>query len=89
MKNYYDNKYSEISSFEDFRIERERLIFKSILIEAKLNLTYLQVRKMFSVSNLLFSFAKEAILPKISDFLGTLIKKLEKEPVTEPGNDPE
>ena len=86
MKNSYDNKYSEISSFEDFRIERERLIFRSKLIEAKLNLTYLQVSKMFSVSNQFFSIAKEVVLPKISDFLGNLIKKVEKETIPESDN---
>ncbi len=79
MKNNYDNKYSEITSFEDFRIEREQLNFKSDLIEAKLKLTYLQVTEMLSVANLFSTIAKEVVLPKVSDFLGNLIKKVGKE----------
>jgi len=89
MKNYYNNKYSEISSFEDFRIERERLIFKSMLIEAKLSLTYMHIKEMYSVSNLFFSFAKESVFPKISDFIGELIKKVGKEADMETNKDPE
>lgn len=79
MKNDYNNKYSEISSFEDFRFERARLKFKSKIIESKLKLTYMQVSNMFSISNLFNSLAKEVILPKISDFLGVLIRKVGNE----------
>lgn len=86
MKNNYDNKYSEISSFKDFRIEREQLNFKSDLIEAKLKLTYLHVTKMFSVANLFSTIAKEIVLPKVSDFLGNLVKKVGKEAPSEPDN---
>jgi len=75
MKNKLDNKYSGISSFEDFRYEKEKLMFRSKLAEAKLNIAYLQVSRMFSVSNLLFSLFREAVLPKISGFLGARIKK--------------
>ncbi len=85
MKKNNDNKFSKISSFEDFRFEREELIFRRKLIEAKLNLTYLKIRNKFSVSNQFFSKAKEAVLPKISDFLGVLIKKFRKESHSEPG----
>ncbi len=89
MKSSLENKYSDISTFEDFRLERERLIFRSRLIETKLNLTYLQLRKMFSVSNLFFSFAKETVLPKIADYLGDLIQKVVKENAPVPDNDQE
>lgn len=89
MKSNQKYNYSEISSFEDFRLEREQLIFKSRLIESKLNLTFLHIREMFSVSNLFFAFAKETVLPKISDFIGELIKKVGKEPDTETGKEQE
>jgi hypothetical protein len=89
MKSNHEHKYSEISSFEDLRIEREHLIFRSRLIEAKLNLSYLHVRKIFSVSNLFVSFAKESILPRISEYLGVLIKKVGKESQPGSGNDQE
>lgn len=75
----YNHKYSEIVSFEDLRIEKERLILKSRLAEAKINLDVLHIRKAFSVSNLFLSFAKEYIFPRVSDFLGDLTKKVEKE----------
>jgi len=77
MKNNNTYQYSEISTLEDFRLEKERLILQRKLIELKLNLSYLLISKVFSVSNLIFSLAKEFILPKISDFLGSLIKKVE------------
>jgi hypothetical protein len=73
--------YSEISSFDDLRAEKERLIFRSRLIESKLRLNYLHIREMYSVSNLFISFAKETIIPKISDFIGELIKEIGKERV--------
>jgi hypothetical protein len=73
MKNNY--KYSEISSFEDFKAEKERLRMKSRIIEAKMELSFLNVKRMFSVSNLLFSVAKEVALPRISDFLSAFLKK--------------
>jgi len=74
MKN--NNRYSKISSFEDFRIEKENLKFQSELIEAKLSLNYLHFRKALSISTLFSSLAKEFVLPKVSDFLGVLIKKI-------------
>ena len=37
------------------------------------------VREMYSFSNLFISFAKEAVLPKITDFIGDLIKRVGKE----------
>lgn len=76
MKN--NNRYSKISSFEDFRIEKENLKFQSELIEAKLSLNYLHIRKALSISTLFSSLAKEFVLPKMSDFLGGLIKKIAK-----------
>jgi hypothetical protein len=89
MKSNRENKYSHISSFEDLRLEREHLIFRSKLIESKLSLNYLHIREMYSVSNLFFSFAKETILPKISDFIGELIRKVGSDPDGEPVKDQE
>jgi len=83
MKSNQKFNYSDISSFEDFQRERDRLIFKTRLIESKLSLTYLHIREMYSASNLFFSFAKATILPKISDYIGDLIRRVEKEPDAE------
>jgi hypothetical protein len=74
-----DFKYSDIASFEDFRNEKERLIFRSKLNEAKLNLTYLKLRDIFSISTHLISVAREVLLPRISDFIGGLISKSDRE----------
>jgi hypothetical protein len=78
MKKLNDSHYSEISSFDDFRHEKEMLKLRSKFIEAKLNLTYLQIRRIFSVSNLLSSMAKDVVLPRISDFLNGLISQVGK-----------
>lgn len=87
MKSSMENKYSHITSFGDFRDEKERLIFRSRLIESRLSLTYLHIREMYSVSNLFFSFVKESVLPKIADYLGELIKKVGEEPEPEPARE--
>jgi hypothetical protein len=79
MKKTNNQMYIDISSFEDFRYEKESLLFRKKLVETKLSLNYLQIRNAFSVSTLLSLVAKEVVLPKISDLLGTLIKWLEKE----------
>ena len=73
MKNNY--KYSEIKSFEDFRFEKERLILKSSFIETKINYNFISIQKVFSVSNLFFSMAKEVVLPKMSSLLNDWLKK--------------
>jgi hypothetical protein len=68
MKKNKSYRFSEISSFEDFQIEKDRLILKRKLIEIKLNYDFLLISNVFSASNLIFTFAKEYILPKISGF---------------------
>ena len=77
MKKSQTYKYSYISSFEDFSIEKDRLIQKSKHIEERFNLSYQMINRVFSISNLLFSLVKEYVIPKISEFLGSLIKKVE------------
>jgi hypothetical protein len=78
MKKNHNLKYSEISTFEDLHAEKERLIFRSKISAAKFNLTYLRVRDALSLSNQLFTFAKSALLPRISDFMSDLLKKGDK-----------
>jgi len=75
MKNNTVTKYSNITSFKDFRDERERLVFRSRIIESKLKLNYFKVTRAFSPSILFSSLAREFILPKISDFLSDLISR--------------
>jgi hypothetical protein len=89
MKSDREYKYSEISSFEDLKAERERLIFRSRLLESRMSLTFLHIREMYSVSNLFIAYAKETVLPKISDFVGELIKKIGRETDAETVKEPE
>jgi len=86
MKNSSPDRYAEISSFEDLRAEKEQLLFRSKLIETRINLTYLQVSRVFSFSNLFVSLSKEVILPKISELLGYLIRKVGKGQNSESGS---
>ena len=44
---------------------------------------------MFSVAGQFFSLAREVVLPKISDLIKVLIKKVRKEAPPEPDNVPE
>jgi hypothetical protein len=78
------NKYSEISSFDDFHSEKEILKSRGELVESRLNLTQSEVRKMFSVAGQFFSLAREVVIPKISELINVLIKKVRKEPSAEP-----
>jgi hypothetical protein len=69
-----DQSYPGISSFEDFRLEKERLLLKMELIETRMSFNFEKIRSVFSVSSMLFSLAKEYLMPKISDFLGGMFK---------------
>jgi hypothetical protein len=75
MKRSKDYPYSEISSFEDLRMEKERLILKSKLTEIKIKMDILLIRRTFSVPNLVLSVTKESVLPQISDFIKEIFIK--------------
>jgi hypothetical protein len=69
MKINHDNRYYMITSLEDFHLEKQRLILKSKLIEAKIKMEIILIRELFSISNVVLSFAREFIIPKISGIL--------------------
>jgi len=75
MKRNNIHRYSDISSFEDFRREKERLILKRKLIESRLELSFLIISRVLSLSNLMASFAKEFIMPRLSELLGGFLRK--------------
>jgi len=75
MKTNNDHPYNSITSFEDFRFEKERLILKGKLIEARINMEIILLRQFFSVSNLVMSFTREFILPKITGILEDLLAR--------------
>jgi hypothetical protein len=80
MKNTNRHKYSEITSFEDFRFEREKLTFKKKLIETKLQFRFSLIKEAFSASKIISSIAKEIVWPKVFAFIGDLtIKKGEED----------
>ena len=64
MKENYFHPYSDISSFKDFHLEKERLLLKRKLIETRIDLGIFYIRKAFSISNMIFSLVKEYVLPK-------------------------
>jgi len=66
--------YNSITSFEDFHLEKQRLILKSKLVEAKINMEIILIREVFSISKLVLSLAKEFMLPKISDIIEDFLK---------------
>jgi hypothetical protein len=75
MKRNNDHPYSNISSFKDFRREKELLVLKGKIIDAKLSLTYLEIKQTFSARNMIFSMVKEFVLPKISEFFSGISQK--------------
>jgi hypothetical protein len=79
MKRISDQYYSGITNFEDFRLERQRLILKSKLIRAKIDMEIIMLREVFSVSNLILSFAKEFILPKITGIFEDMINPIKSD----------
>jgi hypothetical protein len=77
MKTNSDSRYISISSFEDFRLEKQRLLLKGKLIEAKINMEIILIREVLSVSNVIISFAKEFLMPRISGFIEDFLKSRE------------
>jgi hypothetical protein len=61
MKRNDDYHYSGITSFEDLRLERARLILKSKLIETKIKIDIIETRELFSVSAMVLSLARKYI----------------------------
>ena len=50
MKNNNRHIYSSITSFEDFKFEKDRLLIKKEIIEARIKLNYKQFSHIFSIS---------------------------------------
>jgi hypothetical protein len=75
MKKFNNHRFSEISSFDDFHHEKERLLLKRKLIETKLYLSYSRITNSFSISKSIFSLVKEYVIPKFTNLFSELIKK--------------
>jgi hypothetical protein len=75
MKRNNDHYYPEISSFEDIRLEKTRLILKGKLIESKIGMDILQVREAFSISALVISIARKFIPQELSAILESILNR--------------
>jgi hypothetical protein len=73
MKRNSNHPYSEIASFSDFQLEKERLLLKKKLIETSLNLRFQQIGRIFSLSGSILGLVKDLIRPKISGFFDRLM----------------
>lgn len=69
MKRNNDHYYSGITSFEDIRLEKARLILKGRLIESKLNLDLMQMRESFSFSAIFLTIARKFIPQNLLEIL--------------------
>jgi hypothetical protein len=79
MKKNSDSYYSELTSFEDLRLERTRLILKGRLLETRINMNFEGIRETFSLSGLVFTMIKEFFFSKIGDILDIFTKRSETE----------
>jgi len=71
--NYYN--ISEISSFEDIRIERARLNLRSKLIETKIKIDIIQTKETLPLSALVLSVARKFIPQDIYEIVEGIIKR--------------
>jgi hypothetical protein len=76
MKRTSASPYSEIVSFSDFQLEKERLLMKKKLIETSMNLRLQQAGKILSLSGSILSLVKDIIRPKIASIFDWLVKKV-------------
>jgi hypothetical protein len=79
MRRYSSENYTGITSLEEIRLEKSRLLLKGKLLESRIALDVGGVREKFSLAALVASFARSFILPRVSDLLGSLLKTVEKE----------
>jgi Na+-transporting NADH:ubiquinone oxidoreductase subunit NqrD len=75
MKKNNDYYYSGITSFEDLRLERSRLILKGKLIETKIQIDILQTKEVFSISALVLSLVRKYIPKEIFGIAEAIFNK--------------
>jgi hypothetical protein len=75
MKSNNDYHYSGITSFEDLRLERARLILKSKLIGTKIQIDILQTKEVFSISALVLSLVRKYIPREIFGIAEAIFNK--------------
>jgi len=75
MKRNNDYYYAGITSFDDLRLEKARLILKSRLVETKIKIDIIETREVLSISSQLLSFARKFVPQEIYGFVKTIISK--------------
>ena len=66
MRRSSGSPYSHISSFDDFRREKELVSMKIRIAETRLSMTWSHFRDALSAGNIVFSLAKEYLLPVVA-----------------------
>jgi len=75
MRKNNDSHYSGITSFEDFRLERTRLILRSKLMQTKIKIDMIQTKEAFPLSAVALSVARKFIPQDIYEIVEGILKK--------------
>jgi hypothetical protein len=75
MKKNNDYHYSGITTFEDMKLERARLILKGRLIETKIKIDIIQTREVFSLSAMALALARKYIPQDIYSIVEAIFNK--------------
>jgi hypothetical protein len=75
MRKNNDSHYSGITSFEDLRLERTRLVLRSKLIETKIKIDMIQTKEAFPLSAVALSVARKFIPQDLYEIVEGIIKK--------------
>lgn len=75
MKRNNDYHYSSVTSFEDLRLEKTRLILKSKIMESKIKLDVIQIGDMFSIQALVMTVLRKFIPSDIYDLIEKIFGK--------------
>jgi hypothetical protein len=69
MKRNSNNKYRSVSSFEDIRREKQILLLRGKILDARLSLDFLEIKKSVTPSAIISSVAKKYLLPEVASIL--------------------
>ncbi len=67
------SKYRSVSSFKDIRREKEILLLRSKILDARISLDFLEIKKSATPSAILSSMAKKYLLPEVASILYNLV----------------
>ena len=73
MEKNDDYYYAGITSLEDLRLERTRLILKGRLLESKISVGVDQLKDRLSLSSIAGTLVRGIFLPKISGLIGIIL----------------